>query len=354
MSCGADRERISLYLDGRLPAGELARMHAHLEGCEACRREKEALEAVDSLVGAAFVDHPFGEACVEAILEKLPLAAAPPLAPARPIRFRPLGIGLAAAAAGLLVALSLSLLRQEETGAEGLASASPPAAVGRAGVGLRRVDDVEGLSARTRIRSGDRLLATETPASIRLDDGTLLELYAETEVELSADPDGGLTVHLRGAAGRVFCEVAKRQHPFRVRARGLEVRVLGTRFLVEQRPRVSRVVVVEGRVLAVAGADRHVLEADREGEVFPGEPRPRLNLSPVTARRHILWIPRVAEEQRHIDRARVRQLEESKPGPPPAKPVKPKTPPAKPTLDKPVLPPRKTGEKQGYLPPADW
>ena len=73
----------------------------------------------------------------------------------------------------------------------------------------------------TRLKTGQKLLAVGNPASIYLDDGTVLELHADTEVELRHDADGGLTVHVLGHEGKVYCEVSKQVRPFRVQARGL-------------------------------------------------------------------------------------------------------------------------------------
>jgi hypothetical protein len=46
MSCGSVRARLSPYLDGELAPGEAVTVAAHLEGCAACRGEREALAAM--------------------------------------------------------------------------------------------------------------------------------------------------------------------------------------------------------------------------------------------------------------------------------------------------------------------
>ncbi|HEX2574376.1 MAG TPA: anti-sigma factor [Polyangia bacterium] len=46
MSCDSVRARLSSYVDGELPHGEAAEVAAHLDGCAACREEREGLEAL--------------------------------------------------------------------------------------------------------------------------------------------------------------------------------------------------------------------------------------------------------------------------------------------------------------------
>lgn len=357
MICGEVRERLSLYLDDRLSAGELARVRTHLGGCSACSAEREALDQVDGLLEAALGDHPFGDAAVEQVLAGLPMHQLRRRAPATPApitRFpRSLGVALTAAAAALLGALTLSLLQQEQAPRQPATAKVESAVLGQAGSGLMRLSEAgEVLDLDAPLRSGDRLLAVKDLASLNLQDGTVVELHADTEVELRRDDDGGVTVELRGSEGRVFCEVAKRRRPFRVKARGLGVQVLGTRFLVEQRRLVSSVVVVEGRVLATTAGDRRELGADDKAEVAVGQDK--LLLSQVTSRRHVEWVPRVREEQQELDAERVRKAEQSRP----AKPVRPKQvkpvePTHQPGMDQPVPPPG-TNKRQGLVPPSDW
>ena len=50
MTCGEIREQLSAFLDGELADGERQAVAAHLEGCEACRREHAALARTVELV----------------------------------------------------------------------------------------------------------------------------------------------------------------------------------------------------------------------------------------------------------------------------------------------------------------
>jgi hypothetical protein len=48
--CQKKRGMFSPYIDGRLTSSERERMESHIEGCEACRRELESLEATVNLL----------------------------------------------------------------------------------------------------------------------------------------------------------------------------------------------------------------------------------------------------------------------------------------------------------------
>ncbi|MGE0709431.1 MAG: FecR domain-containing protein [Planctomycetota bacterium] len=265
-------------------------------------------------------------------------------------RASPLWVGgLSLLAAGLLGGLALSLVQHERAPSRGGATkvaAAAPELLGEAGEGLMIVgpQGQRPLRAGEPIRAGQRLLAIAHPAAITLRDGTRLDLHGDTELCLRRDGDGGLSVQLQGAEGSVFCEVAKQHAPFRVVARDLSVEVLGTRFLVEQGVSSSRCVVVEGRVRARTSEQAAVLLAGDRAEAVLD--RGLLELTQVTPRREAMWVPRLREEQRELERAEVRREEARKTTPVvPAPAPPPEVPP--PQLDQPVVPPRsaKTGEK---------
>lgn len=326
MSCDGARANLSRYIDDRLPASELAAIRAHLGACAACRAEREALARVDDVVAAALGDHPFGDAGVERVLAGLPLSelarrpqAAPRLAAHRGGRA---GIGLAVAAAGLLFAVGLGLTMDDGPAPHpGL-----PAALARAEAGVMILDGLTGQpSTGNVVREGDRVLAVATPGRVVLEDGTRLELHADTSLDLVRDRDGGLSAHLdpAGAEGKVYCEVARRTRPLRVHAQGLEVEVLGTRFVVEQVRDGSSVTVIEGRVRATSAAQRRILTAGFRA-LAPARSR-RLEVASVEApRRFASWHPRLREEQAILDA-------QARPAPTPAPSAEPlPTPPAEP------------------------
>lgn len=51
MRCSQSRRLLGRDLDGRLPAGEAARLEAHLAGCERCRAERASLAGAWELLG---------------------------------------------------------------------------------------------------------------------------------------------------------------------------------------------------------------------------------------------------------------------------------------------------------------
>ncbi len=343
MSCDGVRASLSRYLDDRLPAGELAATRAHLGGCAACAAEKEALCRVDAAVAAAVADHPFGDAAVERVLAGLPLEElGRRRSSAEPARSRA-GMGLALAAAALMAALGLAL-----TVDPGERPMSPAArqVLARAGEGVLVFDAGSGYaSSGNVVREGDRVVAVRTPGTLFFADGTRVDLHADTSLDLRRDRDGGLRLALDadGAEGKLFCEVAPQDRPFRVQAHGLEVEVLGTRFAVEQTRLGSAVTVVEGRVQATTLTgprfDRRVLTGGYRAEVSPAAER--LALAQVEApRRFAQWLPRLRDEQAAID-MKARPLPAGEPAPTqPSGPAEPTAPVAPPTgLDAPVAPP---------------
>lgn len=114
MSCPVLRERLTLYAEGMLEAGEKARVETHLEACEACRAVLEGIRDTRKLLRlAASVELPAG--LVEETAERIRLARSGrpgprqasirPLVPRlRPLLRNPAVVGVAAAAA-LLVAV---------------------------------------------------------------------------------------------------------------------------------------------------------------------------------------------------------------------------------------------------------
>lgn len=342
-TCREVKELLPGYVDARLPTDDLAIVRGHLDACAGCARERAALERTDALLGAAFSDHPWGDAGVESLVLALRAKAQATTRrddrDDRDDRSGRSGSVWVAAAAVLLTAGAILW-----PGAPGTHDApvvaSAPAPLGQAGPGLMRAGDdgaFEVVAEGATVRAGERLVAVAPGAQVRLDDGSRVQLYPDTEVVLRDDPDGGVTVALGGLDGEVYCEVAKRKAPLRVSARGLDVQVLGTRFLVNHGRQVSRVVVLEGRVLASTLGDRRVLQRDDAAEAHEGEQA--LRTSRVTGPVWGLWVPRVADELRQRFPA-----QETPVAPPPVEtsPLErpaPPTPPPPSELDNPIVPP---------------
>lgn len=341
MNCQHVHELLPRLTDERLAQDEVALVRAHLGACAGCAAEARASERTDAIIAAAVSDHPFGDEAVEKLLLQLPIRASAQRMHGRPTRGAGLGLG-AAAAAALLVAGGLFLLPERRTGTGEQVAEAP--VVGKA-TGVMRKGSGEGferLAPGTPVRAGELLVAVETPARIELEGGTKVDLHADTELSLRQDADGGLTVALGVAGGEVLCEVSKRTTPFRVSARGVEAEVLGTRFLVHQGAKVSRVVVHRGLVRVSAHGESRRLGPDEAAEVRP-EVR-GLELLKVTALQYGAWHPAVAEEARAA-------AAKGSPGVavPPA-PVSTTTPPSgpiDPTVDMPVIPPGGDGQLPG-------
>lgn len=345
MTCADVKELLPRHQHGRLAADDAAIVDRHVAGCAACAAEHEAGDRVDRVLTAAFSDHPFDDPA--ALVARVRAAAN--AGPRRHLeRRRPAGLWTAAAAVGLL-ALGLGLLRSaDEKPTPGSGPAPARAVVARAsgqGKSLQRVstgERAEALPTDATVREGDHLVAVGGEAQLQLDDGTKIEVAPDTEVALRRDADGGSTLVIEGQDGEVYCEVSKRERPLRVLAGGLEVAVLGTRFVVHKGTRGSRVMVLEGRVVATSASDRRILGADEGVEARESEPLfTRLKLeSPDLAR----WVPRLRDELARrfpVDAPAA----PTQPSPPPL-PTLP-APPIDPGLDTPVTPPTSEPEPPG-------
>jgi ferric-dicitrate binding protein FerR (iron transport regulator) len=321
--------------------------------------QHDALEAeFDALMEAAFADHPFGDAAVEQILAGLPAAApaaeAPTAEAAAPaaeagilISPRWLVAAAALAAALLLGGLLLDVIAPKPTQPI-QTKVAVREVVGKVGPGFMRLADAreqsnDVLAEDSDLHLEDTLVAVGHPAELRLADGTVVSVHADTELRLERAVDGGLSVRLTGAEGRVFCEVAKqKQGAFRVHAQGLDVKVLGTRFVVEQGVRASRVTVVEGRVEARGSVDAIVLGEGDQVEATQATGW-RLGKTQVTARRAALWVPALRAEQEVLDREAAAKSSQpvERPRPRPTnRPPANEAPVGSAGLDKPVSPPK--------------
>jgi ferric-dicitrate binding protein FerR (iron transport regulator) len=176
-------------------------------------------------------------------------------------------------------------------------------------------------------------------AAIRLDDGTRVDLRADTVVSLRRELDGGVSVILspnrEPSSGEVFCEVAKQKHPFRVVTSALSATVLGTKFLVRATGRASSVGVIEGRVRVASAGQEKIISRDQEAVVDVDQPillaRPL-----VDARAQLGWNKRVLESMPAPAPEPVRQTRPN-PSVQPAPPVNQ----GPDDNDQPIAPPRK-------------
>ena len=107
-------------------------------------------------------------------------------------------------------------------------------------------------------------VAPDHRAAIQLSDGTQVHLAGDTELRVRMSPFSRSAVLVRGQGE--FAVVHDARKPFSVRARDVEVRDIGTRFVVRDRGAAEYVRLIEGRVLLVAPATGHTL-----GELAPGQ-----------------------------------------------------------------------------------
>jgi transmembrane sensor len=139
-----------------------------------------------------------------------------------------------AAAAGVVIALvSISLVQKFSP------EAAPIAVIQAPGDSVHKSG--EAVQAGEPIRSGavDRMI-------LSLEDGSRIEMSAQSELRLESASDGVL---LRLNQGRMVVEAARQQggHLY-VEARDITVAVVGTVFFVEAQPSGARVAVLEGKV----------------------------------------------------------------------------------------------------------
>jgi ferric-dicitrate binding protein FerR (iron transport regulator) len=283
ITCEDARLLASREVDRELDAASLARLEAHVASCAPCRAERSALGRVDALMADAFTGHPFDARLVHEIVrmaEARKLASGAPVAAPRGaiIRFRAGGLVAAAAAAIVLISVGI--------GSWGGGTPTPPPAdapapvLARAyGLGLTvgHVNGApqggEGLA----VHEGEAVLNRGGAGSIQLEDGTRVDLRADTTIALHRERDGGISVVVspghEPSSGEVYCEVAKQKdHPFRVVTNALSATVVGTKFLVRATGRESSVAVVEGRVQVASGQQRVLLSRDQEAIVAASSP----------------------------------------------------------------------------------
>ncbi len=107
-------------------------------------------------------------------------------------------------------------------------------------------------------------VAPDHRATVVLSDGTRIALAGDTELRVRMSPFSRSAILAHGQAD--FAVVHNAQKPFSVRARDIEVRDIGTRFVVRDRGDAEYVRLIEGRVVLVAPATGHVLR-----ELIPGQ-----------------------------------------------------------------------------------
>jgi FecR protein/Putative zinc-finger len=273
VNCADVQPRLSAHLDGE--AAEPDAVCAHLEGCEACREQLEALRLPGDLVRGAFRASPglaarvaeqvAGQAREQPVERREPALSPWPAGRAR------LVVTLTALAAGLLLAAGATWWLAGSGGGE-----TPG-----------RVDVVDGATAWVAAgsldleRGGEALAAG---AGARLEPGDVLtapravELGMINGARVSLDAGSQCTVgvgrELTLERGRVSCEVRPGSGAFAIHTELGTARVVGTRFRVallargEQGPMTNgqALIMGSGALLAVTVSAGVVLLSSSDGE----------------------------------------------------------------------------------------
>ncbi|HKV40401.1 MAG TPA: FecR domain-containing protein [Blastocatellia bacterium] len=134
----------------------------------------------------------------------------------------------------------------------------------------------------SKIKAGDRVrVARDGNATIKLPDGSLVEVNGRSEVSFS-DSSDGTSINLD--RGNVIVEAAKQQksrHLY-VKTGDCIVSVVGTIFAVDHGMKGSRVSVVQGQVNVDYSGEKHVLTPGQQVSTTPG-------LKPVPVKYDISW-----------------------------------------------------------------
>lgn len=258
----ADDPELDALLDGECGPEERAALEARLAADPDLRERYEALRATDGALREAYA---FAPEMAEAAAARFRLPGPAP-APALPRRLLPWLLLPAAAAAGIL--LGLSLRPPPPLLGPGPAPPPPtePPLAGFLSLATGEVS-VEGrgpLSTGKPLREGDRLLVPEgVRAALVLSDGTEVRLDRGARVRIP----GGRCLEVE--MGRVWSRVA-RGEPFRLEAGATRVTVLGTELSVRRGAEGTGVQLFSGSARVEAGGAVRDLRPGQEAEFSDG------------------------------------------------------------------------------------
>jgi ferric-dicitrate binding protein FerR (iron transport regulator) len=250
MTCGETEARLVDIVDGRLDPPTEMRVHAHLEGCAACRGKAELWRAL--LPGMrSLAPTPPTDLAARRLQVNVQRGLREPAAARRALprlkAFLAGGLVLAGAAAALVMWLHAA--RTPTTTAE----AAPPYATVKRIAG-HTMTHGQALAVGAPLSTGAEIeVAAGAGAELGLDRGSTVRLAGPARLALAGTPRD---VELRLADGTLEAEVAHRlaNETFVVSTRDARVEVRGTRFRVTTGAAGSTVRVDEGSV-AVRFAD---------------------------------------------------------------------------------------------------
>jgi hypothetical protein len=247
MSCTL-RSRLPDFLANRLAAREAQEFQAHLATCADCRAEG----AVKTVLAAY---RPYAPSDTDwqrldrAVLSALDSAVAPLYEESWFTRFMPAFSFAAAAAAAVLLTVSLP-----GTATDLRAFSSPAPQAGALATAMGSACQVLGQSGELRplttpsLAQGERVLTGDGTLTVQTAAATGVRVGASSDVELATLSP--LVTELRVLSGELFAEVKPLEagSSFRVRAGDLLVTVRGTAFRVVREARAVRVEVAHGLV----------------------------------------------------------------------------------------------------------
>lgn len=237
------------HVAGELPAGDAARVEAHLSECAGCRAELEAVRTAQRLVQSARQAPP-PEVDWRRVTDGINDIAA------RRAAIRPGWLRLALAGgmtAALALGASLWLVRPPEAGAPPpvVAAEAPREEAPGPVVESSRAAAIgtDPLAPGVRVKPGDVVETTAGGyAVLRLPEESKVRLAQASSMRFSAARPGAVALELERGRLTALASHAAGRNAFEVRAGAVVVRVVGTAFSVAAGPRDVSVAVAEGRV----------------------------------------------------------------------------------------------------------
>lgn len=337
-------ETMSLLLwrriDGEaMSATQSKGLDKHLEQCSACQADAELFRNDDAMLFNAFSSLRSNDALNDKVLQAIAkertntqlVTEATSTNSNFFLRFAPL------AAAAVVIAWFVF------SAPENKAPTNKPAAIlasaKNEGLQIKKAGRWLTLKDGHNIEDGAVLANRQTSAStIEFPNKTQVTLRADTTIKVSKASDGATEIDLtEGSGGEIMCSVTPGYGSFRVRAKGMLVTVLGTKFLVRSYQNLTRVVVIEGKVRCETDTVQTVITNKQEAELASNL---RIQVGQADLSKRLHWIEKPATAA--PTRPAINKVEKTPSKPDPVKPTRPG--PHNPGMDLPVNPPRRGGK----------
>ncbi|MBI2944048.1 MAG: FecR domain-containing protein [Candidatus Wallbacteria bacterium] len=256
MNCERVKELLEQSEAGPLSAADRSAVSSHVEGCSGCREHREALEqtvrALASVTLEPFPEHRSRK--IMALVRELPPPRRSLWARLAQLLTPAPAWGYAAVPAMAVLVLALWPRGERPPGttpavppvvrvAQAPVAAPPAAILGTVeteGTGAT-VDGKPFDPGRPELRAGSEIVLAQAGATLRFTDGTRVRL--EKRARARVQPRA-----LELSAGRALAAVSKTGQGFQVKSCSFAIKVMGTRFSVDQE--LCRVDLLEGKVQA--------------------------------------------------------------------------------------------------------